>query len=225
MLASTSRSSGLLLLQNLLLTFFFFFFCSFVSATYQWGGVARLDLVSAPPGTALAFYGPSALHVHAMPLLSQHDLVQSAAALAAQPRTSQHDSAQHEAATKPRSQQNDSLTSHSSEQHDAADSHLGMFGTDQNLPQAPHAADSEADDVTQAQHSLNKQWQKEEEYPDLQAELTGLGHQRKPAGEEDKGSDEGLFAETSVLARGGLKVTEKASLTALDCLVRVSAVS
>ncbi|KAL0044056.1 hypothetical protein WJX82_006266 [Trebouxia sp. C0006] len=43
------------------------------SATYQWGGVARLDIVSAPPSTALAFYGPPALHVHALPLVAEEE--------------------------------------------------------------------------------------------------------------------------------------------------------
>lgn len=214
-----------------------------MSATYQWGGVARLDLVSAPPSTGLVFYGPPALHVHAMPLLSQHDLVQSAATLAAQHRTSWHDSAQrdsaqHEAAqhdsaqataTKPdqsSSQQNDSFTLHNSGHRDSLDSQPGGFSTHQDLSQVPHLADLEADDVMLAQHSANKQWQEEEEHPQLQAEPNGLGrphtgngHQHEIAGEEDDWDDEGLFAETSVLARGGLRVTEKASFTAFDCLV------
>ncbi|DBA83038.1 TPA: hypothetical protein ACH3X1_006811 [Trebouxia sp. C0004] len=69
-----------------------------VSATYQWGGVARVDIVSAPCGTTLAFYGPPALHVHALPLVGQEELVQSAAALAAQSDSAQHDTAQHDIA-------------------------------------------------------------------------------------------------------------------------------
>ncbi len=76
-----------------------FHLCSrLVSATYQWGGVARLDIVSAPPGTALAFYGPPALHVHALPLVGQEELIQSAAALAAQSDSAQRDTAQHDIA-------------------------------------------------------------------------------------------------------------------------------
>ena len=214
-----------------------FLFCRSVSATYQWGGVVRLDLVSAPPGTALVFYGPPALHVHAMPLLSQHDLVQSAAALAAQHRTSQHDSAQHDSAqhdsaqhdsaqhdsaqttaTEPNqssSQRNGSVTSHSSQHHGAWDAQAAVFTTLRDTSQVPHAADSEADDGGMpAQHSPDEQLQDEEEEKHLlQAELHAA------AGEEDDGGNAKLFAETSVLARGGLKVTEKASLTSFDCLV------
>ena len=215
-----------------------------MSATYQWGGVARLDLVSAPLGTALVFYGPPALHVHAMPLLSQHDLVQSAAALAAQHRTSQHaqhaqhdsspleaaqhDPAQHDSAqttaTEPyqsSSQQDGSLKSHSSQHPGVSDSKAGVFTTLHDTSQVPHAADSEADDGGMlAQCSPDEQLQEEGEEHLLQAELhAAAGHQHAAAGEEDDGVDEKLFAETSVLARGGLKITEKASFTALDCLV------
>ena len=205
-----------------------------------------MDLVSAPPGTALVFYGPPALQVHAMPLLSQHDLVQSAAALAAQhctskhgsaqrdsplPNSPHHDSAQHETAQRDSAQttdtepdqssspENNRVTSHSSEHYDAADSQPGMFSTHQDLHQVPHEAHSEADDVMLAQHSSKEPWQEEDKHPRLQAELPGIGHQhtalrhqRAAAGEEDEGVDKGLFAESSVLARGGLKVTEKASL-------------
>ena len=210
--------------------------------------MARLDLVSAPPGTALVFYGPPALQVHAMPLLSQHDLVQSAAALAAQHRASHHDSAQRDSPQRDSAQhataqrdsaqatntepdqssslQNDRLTSHSSEHHDAADAQAQMSSTHQDLSQLPHAADSEAGDVMLTQHSSKQPWQEEEEHHRLQAELTGLGHQHTAlrhqhaaGGEEDEGGDEGLFAETSVRARGGLKVTEKASPVVLDCFL------
>lgn len=50
-----------------------------MSATYQWGGLARLDIVSAPYGTGLAFFGPPALSVHPMPLLQPDEQVQSSA--------------------------------------------------------------------------------------------------------------------------------------------------
>ena len=222
--------------------------CRSVSATYQWGGVARLDLVSAPPGTALVFYGPPALHVHAMPLLSQHDLVQSAAA---QHRTSQHNSAQHDSAQHDSaqrdsaqgdaaqgdsaqlataqhdsapatitqddlssSQQNGSVTSHITEHQDAADSQPGVFRNDQDLSQTPQAVDSDADDgVLPTGYSSDRQLQ-QQAHQLLQAEShANLGYQEAAAGEEDDGDDEGLFAEASVLARGGLKVTEKASRT------------
>jgi hypothetical protein len=32
-------------------------------ATYLWGGIARIDVVRAPVGTQLAFYGPAPLKV------------------------------------------------------------------------------------------------------------------------------------------------------------------
>ena len=211
--------------------------CRSVSATYQWGGVARLDLVSAPRGTALVFYGPPALHVHAMPLLSQHDLVLSAAA---QPRTSQHNSAQHESAqcdsaqgdsaqlataqhdsaqailtqhNLSSSQQNGSVPSHNTEYQDAADSQPGVFDTDPHLSQTPQAMDSGVDDgVSPTGYLPDRQVQQQAHL--LQAEPhVNLGYQEAAAGEEDNGDNEGLFAEASVLARGGLKVTEKASRT------------
>lgn len=201
-----------------------------MSATYQWGGVARLDLVSAPPGTALVFYGPPALHVHAMPLLSQHDMVQSAAVLPAQHCTSQHDSAerdsahldaaQHDSAqakaTQPdesHSEQNGS-SSHNSGRHEAAHSHSQKqkFSTHQDLSQASHAADSEpADGVMPAQHVSEKQSQRQaQQLLQEDAHATG-GPRHAAAGKEGEGDNEGLFAEASVVARGGLKVTEKAS--------------
>ncbi len=40
------------------------------AATYAWGGVARVDVSGAPPGTRLIFYGPAALRVGAGPLVS-----------------------------------------------------------------------------------------------------------------------------------------------------------
>lgn len=47
-----------------------------VTATYLWGGIARLDILEAPPQTALAFYGPPCLHVEPLPLLEEDDLVE-----------------------------------------------------------------------------------------------------------------------------------------------------
>ena len=37
--------------------------------SYLWGGLARVDVLDAPLSTSLAFYGPHALRVHAVPLL------------------------------------------------------------------------------------------------------------------------------------------------------------
>lgn len=213
-----------------------------VSATYQWGGVARLDLVSAPHSTALVFYGPPALHVHAMPLLSQLDLVQSAAA---QARTSQHDSSQHDSAQRDSaqrdsaqgdsaqlataqhdsaqanltrhnlssSQQNGSVTLHNTEHH-AADAQPGVFSNDQDLSQTPQAVDSEADEgVSPTEHSSDRQLQPQAHQLSQAEPHATVGYQEAAADEEDGGDDEGLFAEASVLARGGLKVTEKVSQT------------
>jgi nitric-oxide synthase len=39
------------------------------AATYAWGGLARVDVRGAPPGTRLVFYGPPVLRVGARPLL------------------------------------------------------------------------------------------------------------------------------------------------------------
>lgn len=47
-----------------------------VAATYLWGGIARVDVLKAPPQTALAFYGPPCLHVEPLPLLEEDDLVE-----------------------------------------------------------------------------------------------------------------------------------------------------
>ena len=40
-----------------------------VSATYVWGGLMRLDVVAAPPSTAVAFFGSGSMKVYSMPLL------------------------------------------------------------------------------------------------------------------------------------------------------------
>mmetsp|Transcript_23158 Transcript_23158/g.60253 ORF Transcript_23158/g.60253 Transcript_23158/m.60253 type:complete len:403 (-) Transcript_23158:151-1359(-) len=45
-------------------------------ATYLWGGIARIDVVEAPPGTQLAFYGPSVLKVFGIELLGEEDEIQ-----------------------------------------------------------------------------------------------------------------------------------------------------
>ena len=41
--------------------------------SYFWGGLARIDMLDAPLSTSLAFYGPHALRVHAVPLLPSRD--------------------------------------------------------------------------------------------------------------------------------------------------------
>ncbi|KAL3152747.1 hypothetical protein ABBQ38_012336 [Trebouxia sp. C0009 RCD-2024] len=222
-----------------------------VSATYQWGGVARLDVVSAPPGTALVFYGPPALHVHAMPLLSQHDMVQSASTLAAQHSSSLHDAAQRDSAQRDSagleaaqhgsaqrdSAQQDSAQSNAAERdsaqaeaaeadqshsqhlssspvsnnfHTTANAQSTRLRTQQDLSRTSDAADSEADEgLAPAQHLSDIQSPKQARQL-LQAEPHGtVSHQHAAAGEEEEEGDEGLFAEASVQARGGLKLTEK----------------
>jgi len=37
--------------------------------SYFWGGLVRIDILDAPVSASLAFYGPKALTVHALPLL------------------------------------------------------------------------------------------------------------------------------------------------------------
>lgn len=44
-----------------------------VAATYMWGGLVRIDVLSAPPSTHLVFYGPKALKVFDLPLLGGGD--------------------------------------------------------------------------------------------------------------------------------------------------------
>lgn len=39
------------------------------SGSYFWGGLVRIDILNAPVSASLAFYGPKALTVHALPLL------------------------------------------------------------------------------------------------------------------------------------------------------------
>lgn len=46
------------------------------SATYMWGGVARIDVVSCPSATHLVFYTPPAVSVAALPLLGEDDYVE-----------------------------------------------------------------------------------------------------------------------------------------------------
>lgn len=42
-------------------------------ATYLWGGIARIDVVRAPVGTQLAFYGPAPLKAFGLQLLGEDD--------------------------------------------------------------------------------------------------------------------------------------------------------
>lgn len=210
-------------------------------------------MVSAPPGTALVFYGPPALHVHAMPLLSQHAMVQSAATLAAQHSVTQHDSAQHdsagleaaqhdsaqrdstlfeaaepdsaqaEAAKADRSQsQHLSSSANPTEFHKTADPQPTGLSIQQDLSRTSDAADSEAGEgQAPAQHLSDIQLPKQARQH-LQAEHDTVSHQHAAAGEEEEEEegDEGLFAEASVQARGGLKSTEKASHVAFVDIVK-----
>lgn len=47
-----------------------------VSATYAWGGLVRVDVVSAPPETSVVFYGPSSLMVYDQSLAGEHEALQ-----------------------------------------------------------------------------------------------------------------------------------------------------
>ena len=236
------------------------------SATYQWGGVARLDIVSAPPGTALAFYGPPALHVHALPLVGKEELVQSAAALAAQAdsaqrATAQHDTAQHSTAKSTSAQRDASgaseLATHPQDDHDMIQDESSMDDIMQDwhepLPATlqsssavqtagqHHANDQVAKVQPQQQQQLQQQQpqQLQQQQPQqLQQQQHGYSQQHddpgrhemassdafvrpvhegsvhEPVGqaEEEEGEEEdeeGLFGEGSVLARGGLRMTDK----------------
>lgn len=224
-----------------------------MSATYQWGGVARLDIVSAPPGTALAFYGPPALHVHALPLVSQEELVQSAAALAAQSDsaqrdTAQHDRTQHSTAQSTSAQRDASgaseLAPYPLDEHDMIQDEPSMNSIMRDwhepLPALlqsssavqpagqHHANDQVAKPLPQQQpHQLQQQPQQQQHVYSQQRDdpgrhetasldaFVGPVHEigvREPVrqAEEEEGEDEEeLFGEASVLARGGVKMTDK----------------
>ena len=235
-----------------------------VSATYQWGGVARLDIVSAPPGTALVFYGPPALHVHALPLVGQEELVQSAAALAAQSDsaqrdTAQHDIAQHSTAQSTSAQRDASggaqgasdLATHPLDDHGMIQDEPSMDDIMQDwhqpLPTSlqsssavqpagqNHASDqavkpqSQQQPQQQPQQQLQQQVQQQQHVHSQQHDDTGthemassdasvsLVHEdgahepvrQAEEEEEEEEDEEGLFGEASVLARGGLRTTDK----------------
>ena len=40
-----------------------------VSATYIWADLVRVDVVSGPPTTSLAFYGPNSMQVYSLPFM------------------------------------------------------------------------------------------------------------------------------------------------------------
>ena len=229
------------------------------SATYQWGGIARLDVVSAPLSTALVFYGPPALHVHAMPLLSQHDMIQSAAVLAPQQDSTQHGSAQHESkpfdsaqnkiaqnnlaqnnspengpAQHVRAQSNATQNSQNYSQQEDTSLHAAL-----DTPSRAATADSEAfsqrkgdvskDEVTSSKvsqymdaHESAHMAQPPAQLQTVQdANATQHHTAAAPEDEEADGANEGLFGEASVLARGGLRMTEKvcSTLSKLHCYV------
>ena len=220
-----------------------------VSATYQWGGVARLDIVSAPPGTALAFYGPPALHVHALPLVAQEELVQSAAALAAQcdsaqRDTAQHDIAQHSTAQSTSAQRDASgaseLATHPLDDHGMIQDEPSVNDVMQDWHQPlPATLQSSSAVLTAGQHHANDQvakppsqqqprqlqqqqhvYSQQHDDPgrhemassDAFVSLVHEGSVHEPvrqAVEEEGEAEEGLFGEVSVLARGGLRMTDK----------------
>lgn len=211
--------------------------CRSVSATYQWGGVARVDVVSAPFGTALAFYGPPALHVHALPLVSQHDMVQSAAALATQhdtrqPSTAQRDEGQHGAAqhaaawhsaSEPAQEAavaaDDDSNDHNLIQDELLasrlmlDVHEAPGPNSHQTPDSSHSSDSRQRTASACVPQLQQQ------HRHVQPPAADSSHDfTTPAraadsvcesAEEGMEEDEGLFAEASVLSRGGLKMVEK----------------
>ena len=91
-----------------------------MSATYQWGGLARLDIVSAPYGTGLAFFGPPALSVHPMPLLQPDEQVQSSASeLLESPSSS--------SAASPSASDNDHTAQNATTQHTGSDRHSAQL--------------------------------------------------------------------------------------------------
>jgi hypothetical protein len=47
-----------------------------VAASYLWSGLVRVDVLSGPPSTALAFYGPPALRCAGLPLLQEGETVE-----------------------------------------------------------------------------------------------------------------------------------------------------
>ena len=212
-----------------------------VSATYQWGGVARLDIVSAPPGTALAFYGPPALHVHALPLVGKEELVQSAAAAAlaaqsdsAQRDTAQHDVTQHSTAQSTSAQRDASgaseLATHPLDDHgmiqDEPSVNDIMHNWHQPLPASlqssnavltagqHHANDQVAKPPPRQQPQQLQQQQQQQHVYSQQHHDPGRHesrvHEPVRQAEEEEGEDkEGLFGEASVLARRGLRMTDK----------------
>ena len=204
--------------------------CRSVSATYQWGGVARVDVVSAPFGTALAFYGPPALHVHALPLVSQHDVVQSAAALATQHDTRQHSTAQRDEGQHGKAQHaaepaqeaavaaDDDSNDHSlsPDQPSMSDLKLDVHEALPNSHQTPIASHSlDGRQRTSSAHVPQLQQQHRHVQPpaaDSSHDFTTPARAAdsvSESAEEGMEEDEGLFAEASVISRGGLKMVEK----------------
>lgn len=252
------------------------FTCRSVSATYQWGGVARVDLVSAPPGTALAFYGPPALRVHALPLVGPEELVQSTAALAAQHDSAQPSSAQTHSADLSRARHDD-ISQHGTAQHiaipDAAlqpstaqlnasrrnqagfdaiidleanhDDIPDQLSTndrmlDRHEPPSSSSSSSSSPSLNHAEAPVEQQEESEappqqhwesEAHPqqhvnDIRQEASAdqqhVTAPRTQTGEEDVGDEEeeedSLFAETSVTARGGLRMMQKVTHAQTICM-------
>ena len=209
--------------------------------------MARLDIVSAPPGTALAFYGPPALHVHALRLVGQEELVQSAAALAAQCDSAQRDTAQHDIAQHSRAQstsaQRDAsgaseLATHPLDDHGMIQDEPSVNDIMQDWHQPlPATLQSSSAVLTAGQHHANDQVAKplpQQQPQQLQQQqhvysqqhddpgrhemassdaLASLVHEGgvhvRQAVEKEGEAEEGLFGEASVLARGGLRMTDK----------------
>ncbi len=212
-----------------------------------------MDVVSAPSGTALAFYGPPALHVHALPFVGQEEVVQSAAALAAQSDSAQrdtarHDIAQHSTAQSTLAQRNASggaqgaseLATHPLDDHDMIQDEPSMNNIVQDWHEPLPASLQSSNAVqTAGQHHGNdqvakpqpqqqqKQQQQQQQHVYSQQhddsgrhEMASLdafvspvreegAHEPVRQAEEEEEGEEGLFGEASVLARGGLRVTDK----------------
>lgn len=148
---------------------------------------------------------------------AQHD---SAQRYSEQLEAVEHESGQAEAA-KPdqlHSQHLGSSAEHNN-LHSTAEPQHAVLSNQQNSSHTSDAADLES--MVPAQQRLSDKVLPKQARQPIQAEphATG-GHQHAAVGGEEEGDDEGLFAEASVLARGGLKATEKASHVAYAQLAR-----
>ena len=157
--------------------------------------MARIDIVSAPFGTELAFLGPPALAVHALPLLHPDELVKF------DPATASLSIAIPAAPSQPTAEQQPEPVSYSMATVDVV--------SNGGLRTQAQAAD------------LDKQWEQHIQQQSGAANAEA-GRRYQNADEEDAANAEAerryqnadeedavLFAEESVRARGGLQMREK----------------